>query len=98
MPLLAQLHRKWETHGVTVLGISLDRGDTEIISHYTERLAIPYPILLSSDAVATAYNVVALPATYMIDADGMVTDHITGLANIEELEAALNTQSKSQVQ
>lgn len=98
MPLLAQLHRKWEAHGVTVLGISLDRGDTEIISHYTERLAIPYPILLSSDAVATAYNVVALPATYMIDADGMVTNHITGLANIEELEAVLTTQLKSQVQ
>lgn len=98
MPLLAQLHRKWEARDVAVLGISLDHGDPEIITHYTKRLAIPYPILLGSDAVATAYKVVALPATYMIDADGMITNHITGLVNIEELEAALNTQLKSQVQ
>ena len=97
MPLLAQLHRKWEARGVTVLGISLDYGDTEIITHYTNRLGIPYPILLGSDAVATAYKVIALPATYVIDADGMITNHITGLVNIEELEAALNSQLKSQV-
>jgi len=97
MPLLAQLHRKWEARGVTVLGISLDQGDTEIITHYTNRLGIPYPILLGSDAVATAYKVIALPATYVIDADGMITNHITGLVNIEELEAALNSQLKSQV-
>jgi peroxiredoxin len=98
MPLLAQLHREWEIRGVTVLGISLDRGDTEIITHYTKRLAIPYPVLLDSDAVAAAYDVVALPTTYIIDADGMITNHITGLVNIEELEAALYTQLKSQVQ
>ncbi|MXY07162.1 MAG: TlpA family protein disulfide reductase, partial [Rhodothermaceae bacterium] len=98
MPLLAQLHRKWEARGVTVLGISLDQGDTEIITHYTQRLAIPYPILLGSEAVAIAYRVIALPATYVIDADGMITNHITGLVNIEELEATLNGQLKSSVQ
>ena len=98
MPSLAQLHREWEARGVTVLGISLDQGDTEIIAHYTDRLAIPYPILLGSDAVAIAYSVVALPATYVIDADGMIKDHITGLVNIEELEAALHTQIKFPVQ
>lgn len=97
MPLLAQLHREWEARGVTVLGISLDHGDTEIITHYTNRLAIPYPILLGSEAIATVYKVVALPATYVINADGMVTNHITGLVNIEELEAALNTQLKPEV-
>ena len=96
--MLAQLHREWEERGVTVLGISLDHGDTEIITHYTERLAIPYPILLGSDAVATSYRVIALPATYVIDVDGMITNHITGLVNMEELEATLNTQLKSQVQ
>ncbi|MYJ55418.1 MAG: TlpA family protein disulfide reductase, partial [Rhodothermaceae bacterium] len=97
MPMLAQLHREWEEHGVTVLGISLDYGDTEIITHYTNRLGIPYPILLGSDAVATAYRVIALPATYVIDVDGMITNHITGLVNMEELEATLKTQLKSQV-
>ncbi|MXZ05208.1 MAG: TlpA family protein disulfide reductase [Rhodothermaceae bacterium] len=98
MPMLAQLHREWEERGVTVLGISLDHGDTEIITHYTNRLGIPYPILLGSDAVATAYQVIALPATYVIDTNGMITNHITGLVNIEELEAVLNSQLKSQIQ
>lgn len=96
--MLAQLHREWEERGVTVLGISLDHGDTEIITHYTNRLGIPYPILLGSDAVATAYQVIALPATYVIDTNGMITNHITGLVNIEELEAVLNSQLKSQIQ
>ena len=96
--MLAQLHREWEARGVSVLGISLDHGDTEIVTHYINRLEVPYPILLGSDAVATAYRVMALPTTHVIDADGMITNHITGLVNIEELEAALITQLKSQVQ
>ena len=97
MPLLAQLHNKWEPHGITVLGISLDHGDNEVVTHYTKRLSIPYPILLGSDSVATAYNVAALPATYVIDANGMITSHITGLVNIEELEASLPIQGKAPV-
>ena len=94
---MARLHREWEARGVTVLGISLDHEDTEIITHYTKRLAVPYPILLGSEAIATAYNVVVLPATYVINADGIITNHIIGLVNIEELEAKLNTQLKLQV-
>jgi len=97
MPLLAQLHSKWEPHGITVLGISLDHGDNEVVTLYTKRLSIPYPILLGSDSVATAYNVAALPTTYVIDANGMITSHIIGLVNIEELEAGLQIQPKAPV-
>ncbi len=97
MPLLAQLHNKWEPHGITVLGISLGHGYNEVITYYLERLSIPYPILLGSDSVATAYNVTVLPTTYVIDANGMITSHITGLVNIEELEASLPIQGKTPV-
>lgn len=77
IPMLSQLHDRFQGRGVTVLGVAID--DRQAVRTFLERTAIKlsYPLLVGDDAaipVAKAYGneFGILPFTVVIDRDGVI--------------------------
>ena len=72
MPLLDQLHDKYERAGLVLLGINIDEDRDEAIE-MAQTLQITYPILFDTRKdVSRAYEVGAMPLTVLIDREGLV--------------------------
>jgi len=82
MPGLQALHEEYADSGFVVLGISIDDGDPENVKKYVTSKKITYPIALD-DGKAPAwqrFRVKALPAAYLVDAEGRIVAQWTGAA------------------
>ena len=72
MPLLDQLHDKYERAWLVLLGINIDEDRDEAIE-MAQTLQITYPILFDTRKdVSRAYEVGAMPLTVLIDREGLV--------------------------
>ena len=92
IPELNALHDELNTHGLTVLGISLDQEGAVIVRPFAERLDITYPILLDEGTVAEAFGGVwGLPTTFVIDAEGQIMQRVIGLFPVAEMRPEFRT-------
>jgi len=72
MPHLNQLHDKYRSAGLMLLGVNVD-DDPRKASEVAERWQIRFPVLLDSDKrVVRRYDLGSMPATVLIDRDGRV--------------------------
>jgi peroxiredoxin len=80
MPTLEALWRAYRDRGLIVAGISVDRGAPRaLLEPYVQNLDLTFPILLDADgAVAGAWRVTALPATFVIRPGGEVAGMAVG--------------------
>lgn len=80
MPTLEALWRAYRDRGLVVAGISVDRGAPRaLLEPYVRNLDLTFPILLDADgAVAGAWRVTALPATFLIRPGGEVAGMAIG--------------------
>lgn len=87
IPELIALHDELSPHGFTVVGISIDPEGADLVGPFSEDLGITYPLPLDTDgSVAEAYGGVwALPTTYVIDAEGQITQRVIGLFPVAEM-------------
>ncbi len=70
MPLLNDLHNKYEPLGFTVIGVNVEQ-ETELARSFIANSPVDFPILLdSSNKVSQLYDVIAMPTTVLIDRDG----------------------------
>ncbi len=72
MPLLEDLHKKYQMMGFTLLGVNVDeaREDAEKL---LEQIPVSFPVLFDTDsAVSRLYSVKAMPTTILIDRDGQL--------------------------
>ena len=91
IPELEVAYRKYQAEGVVFLGIDWKEGKDQVAPFVDDR-QVTYPILLDSNGRAyTAYQVAALPETFVIDKDGMVAVHRVGLATRDTFDAELRT-------
>jgi peroxiredoxin len=73
-PFLQSLYEEWGDRGLEVVGVSLDAGDaTELIREFTEEYGVTYTVLADSRlAGMETYQVLGLPATFLIDREGII--------------------------
>jgi cytochrome c biogenesis protein CcmG/thiol:disulfide interchange protein DsbE len=72
MPMLARWYRRVGGQGFTVLGADQQEGRGDVRA-FVQRLHIPYPIALDeSGAVSARYDVVGLPASFVLDRSGII--------------------------
>ena len=71
MPHLKEIYDKYKDQKFEIIGISLDQTQVALDS-YIEEQNIAWPQFLDSGAVAKMYNVTAIPATFLIDGEGIV--------------------------
>ncbi len=82
MPGLEALWKKFRDKGLVVIGVSVDRGNINRVKEFIRDMGIDFPILRDSDgAVRNAYEVFALPMTYIIGRDGKIIGRIPGERN-----------------
>lgn len=70
MPLLNELHKKYEPLGFTVLGVNVEE-DVRNARGFLKDFPVDFPVLLDSkNQVSKQYNVIAMPTTVVVDRDG----------------------------
>jgi len=72
MPLLEQIHAKYEPLGFTLLGVNVE-PDSEEARAWLTTVPVTFPILFDRDnAVSESFGVEAMPSSVLIDREGRV--------------------------
>lgn len=72
MPLLAQLHTKYEPLGFTLLGVNVEPDSAGAVN-WLKGVPVSFPILFDTDsAVAGRFGVEGMPSTVFVDRTGQV--------------------------
>jgi thiol-disulfide isomerase/thioredoxin len=72
MPLLAQLHSKYEPLGFTMLGVNVEPDSAAAVT-WLKGVPVTFPILFDTDsAVAGRFGVEGMPSTVLVDRNGQV--------------------------
>jgi len=90
-PLLQRTVQTYQHQGFTILGI--DQGEpNDAIRAFGTAYGLTYPLLADSQLqVNRQYGVTALPATYFIDATGVVRATSNGILTPSSLASGLHT-------
>ena len=79
IPVLNSLERRYGALGLDVIGVSFDDDGWAAVRPFAESLAVTYTLALGSDEVATAFDALReLPATFIVDRNGVIVARIVG--------------------
>ncbi|NIR60541.1 MAG: TlpA family protein disulfide reductase, partial [Gammaproteobacteria bacterium] len=79
LPSLQSLWRRYRDRGLTVLAVAADRGGRAPPARFVERHIPDLPVLWDREGrVRNAYEVWALPTTYLLRADGRFAGRVVG--------------------
>jgi cytochrome c biogenesis protein CcmG/thiol:disulfide interchange protein DsbE len=80
IPELRQLHSKYQSRGLELVGVSVDaNGSDEAIREFMKDFQMTYPIWRDPDErVSTQFLVIGVPATFLIDKQGVLLWRKTG--------------------
>ncbi len=87
MPSFENLYRRYRSQGLTLLAVSLDKGDSSKVQEFANKHKLSFPILLDTEGVAEKlYPSFSIPFTYVIDKQGRVVARVDGAKNWESSE------------
>ena len=90
MPFLQEIYEEWSGEGLVLLAVNLqERQGT--VEEFIEGAGYTFPVLLApSNKVPLSYNIRGIPATFFIDADGVIRDiKIGAFSGVGEIESKL---------
>lgn len=89
MPHMQQYYEKYgQEDNVEIVGVNLTyaKEKVERVEQFIKSYDITFPILLEKDeTVASQYEILTIPSTYMIDRDGKIQKKIIGPLDLESL-------------
>jgi thiol-disulfide isomerase/thioredoxin len=90
MPFLQTIYEKWTGKDLVLLAVNLQE-DPGKVRAFIEDAGYSFPILLTSgNEVPLSYNIRGIPATFFIDADGVIRDIKVGaFFGIGDIESRL---------
>ncbi|MEO7426791.1 MAG: TlpA disulfide reductase family protein, partial [Fibrobacteria bacterium] len=97
IPKLAELNDKYKGKGLTIIGISVDKGSAEKISKAAKRLGINYLVLLDKEnSLGKSFGFSGIPSLYIFDKSGALKTAMPGYDPGQEdaLAAAVEKASK----
>jgi peroxiredoxin len=72
MPLLAQIHTKYEPLGFTMLGVNVEPDSAAAVA-WLKNVPVTFPILFDTDSsVAGTFGVEGMPSSVLVDREGKV--------------------------
>ena len=80
IPELRALHAKYKDRGLELVGVSVDAdGSDDAIKGFMEEFRMTYPVWRDPDErVSTKFLAIGVPATYLIDREGILRWRKTG--------------------
>lgn len=92
VPKLAELQEKYAGRGLTVVGISVDKGSAEKIKKAARKLGINYLVLHDKDnSLAGAFGFTGIPSLYVFDRSGSLLSAMPGYDPEQEARLAETT-------
>jgi cytochrome c biogenesis protein CcmG/thiol:disulfide interchange protein DsbE len=92
--ILSQIAPRYTERKVVFVGINT-ADDPERARQYAGSHQLPYPTVLDSGEVASAYGAGSLPTLVVIDPEGRVSSVTVGVMDAAELEAAITQASQN---
>jgi peroxiredoxin len=96
IPSFIGLQNVYRGQGLKAVGISMDIAYENLksakeawarVNPFVREQGVNYPILMADPVVEKAYNVVGLPATYLIDKSGRIAAVYVGVVDKDDIEA-----------
>ena len=82
MPAFEKLYRRYRSQGLTVLAVSLDKGNNSKVKKFVDENSLTFPVLLDSEGIAERlYPSFTIPFTYVIDKKGRIAARVDGAKN-----------------
>ncbi len=73
MPTIDKAYQEYKSRGLEILAVSLDAGSNSVVKHFMQELKLDFPVLLDPDMeVLRLYRQFSIPATFLIDKQGIV--------------------------
>ncbi len=73
IPHFQALYETYRDKGLTVIGISMDQGGSQVVRTFARKIGMDYPTLMGDVKTVRAYgNIQAIPTTFVIDRQGRV--------------------------
>ena len=74
IPVLQALHEQYGRDGLEIVGVSVDaRGEETRVGDFARGMRMTYPIWHDpDDRISSLYSAIGVPATYLIDRDGIL--------------------------
>lgn len=86
IPALEKLHAAYAGKGLTILAVSMDEGGVDKIRAFAAEYKITYTVLQGTTPVADKYSVRMIPATYLVDRQGIIQKHYLGGMSEDRIE------------
>ena len=87
IPSLIELRKEFGKDGFEVVGISMDEGGRRLVSRFSEKMNINYPLVMGNSKVARAFGgIIGIPQSFLVDRDGKIVNSYAGLINHDVLE------------
>jgi hypothetical protein len=78
LPSINQVHREWESQGVSVLLVNI-REERAVVARVTAERGYTAPVVLDLDGgVSAAYGIRATPMTFLLARDGTIVGRAIG--------------------
>jgi peroxiredoxin len=86
MPYMENQYHVYKDQGVEILAVNV--GETDLaIETFAKQYNLTFPIIVDKGgAVQNAYGIFPLPATYLINPDGIIVDYIESSMTEEEVK------------
>jgi len=79
IPHLIQLYKNYQDKGLTLIGMNTDPpGNIETVHRFIRTMEIPYPMIMTPERVARAFEIRGLPTVVIIDKKGSIREKIVG--------------------
>jgi len=98
MPMLNEMHEASDRTGLKVVGIAIDEEPTKVVPKFVEKQKLAYPIALDGGEHPAwySYHVAAIPAMFLIDAEGQIVGEWRGEFDPDDVREAVSAQLAKQ--
>ena len=87
MPGFENLYRRFRSEGLTILAVSIDKGNDKAVKDFALEYNLSFPVLIDDKGeVERLYQTFTIPTTYVIDRSGRVVFKVDGAKNWESEE------------
>lgn len=86
-PLMERQYQVYKDQGVQILAVNIAQSDYEV-KQYAEQRDLTFPIVIDKNkSVMEAYNIIPLPTTLLVNAEGNIEKIITGEMSEEDIQS-----------
>ena len=73
MPTMEKAYQKYKAKGLEILAVSIDAGPKSAVKNFMDELGLTFPALLDPEMkVLQLYRLFAVPASFLIDKQGII--------------------------